>query len=76
VGDICGHFYTADGVRVDQAYPGVSNGIIGEQLLACPQTIVIASGAEKVAPILGLLRIHMVDVLVTDERTAEQVLLA
>ncbi|GIK75505.1 MAG: glucitol operon activator [Chloroflexota bacterium] len=76
VGDICGHFYTADGVLVDDAYPGVSIGISWQQLHACPQTIVIASGLEKVAPILGLLRIHMIDVLVTDERTAEQVLLA
>lgn len=76
VGDICGHFYTADGLLVDDAYPGVSIGISWQQLHACPQTIVIASGAEKVAPILGLLRIHMIDVLVTDERTAEQVLLA
>lgn len=76
VGDICGHFYTADGVLVDDAYPGVSIGISWQQLHACPQTIVIATGAEKVAPILGLLRIHMIDVLVTDERTAEQVLLA
>ena len=76
VGDICGHFYTAEGVLVDDAYPGVSIGISWQQLHACPQTIVIASGAEKVAPILGLLRIHMIDVLVTDERTAEQVLLA
>lgn len=76
VGDICGHFYTADGVLVDDAYPGVSIGISWQQLLACPQTIVIASGAEKVAPILGLLRINMIDVLVTDEHTAEQVLAA
>lgn len=76
VGDICGHFYTADGALVDDAYPGVSIGISWQQLLACPQTIVIASGAEKVTPILGLLRINMIDVLVTDERTAEQVLLA
>ncbi len=75
VGDICGHFYTVDGKVVDDAYPGVSIGISWQQLLACPQVIVIASGGEKVAPILGLLRIHMIDVLVTDERTAEKVLL-
>lgn len=75
VGDICGHFYTADGVLVDEAYPGVSIGISWQQLLACPQLVVIATGSEKVAAIQGLLRIQMIDVLVTDERTAEQVLL-
>lgn len=74
VGDICGHFYTIDGALVDNAYPGVSIGISWEQLRACPQRIVIATGPEKVAPILGLLRVRMIDVLVTDERTAEHVL--
>jgi len=74
VGDICGHFYTAQGDLVDDAYPGVSIGIRWEQLLACPQLVVIATGPEKVMPILGLLRIQMIDVLITDAWTAEQVL--
>ncbi|GIV67223.1 sugar-binding transcriptional regulator [Caldilinea sp.] len=74
VGDICGHFYTVQGELVDDAYPGVSIGIRWEQLLACPQLVVIATGPEKVAPILGLLRIQMIDVLITDAWTAEQVL--
>ncbi|MGQ9889755.1 MAG: sugar-binding transcriptional regulator [Aggregatilineales bacterium] len=74
VGDICGHFYTAQGELVDDAYQGISIGIRWEQLLVCSQVVVIAAGAEKVAPILGLLRIKMIDVLVTDAWTAEQVL--
>ncbi len=76
VGDICGHFYTAHGELVDDAYPGVSIGIRWEQLLACPQLVAIATGPEKVMPILGLLRIRMIDVLITDAQTAEQVLQA
>lgn len=76
VGDICGHFYTVHGTLVDDAYPGTSIGISWEQLRACPQRIIIATGTEKVAPILGLLRIRMIDVLVTDSSTAEQVLLS
>ncbi|MCS7062016.1 MAG: sugar-binding transcriptional regulator [Anaerolineae bacterium] len=75
VGDICGHFYTIDGTLVDNAYPGISIGISWEQLRACPRRVIIATGPEKAAPILGLLRINMIDVLVTDERTAEHVLL-
>jgi DNA-binding transcriptional regulator LsrR (DeoR family) len=33
----------------------------------------VASGLEKAAPILGLLRTQMVNVLVTDEQTASRV---
>jgi DNA-binding transcriptional regulator LsrR (DeoR family) len=73
VGDICGHFYTLDGDPVDDAYPGASIGISWEQLRLCPQLLVVASGLEKAAPILGLLRTQMVNVLVTDEQTASRV---
>jgi len=74
VGDICGHFYTAQGERIDDAYPGVSIGVSWTQLLECPQVVVVATGSEKVTPVLGLLRIRMIDVLVTDSRTAQHIL--
>ncbi len=74
VGDICGHFYNSCGEVVDHAYSGCAIGISWEQLLNCPRVVVIAAGEEKVKPLLPLLKIKMVDVLVTDERTAASLL--
>ena len=39
-----------------------------------PLSIGVAEGSAKVAPVLGALRGHLVNVLVTDVRTAEAVL--
>ncbi|HUQ44558.1 MAG TPA: sugar-binding domain-containing protein [Candidatus Limnocylindria bacterium] len=45
-----------------------------QALPAVPLAIGVAEGPSKVAPILGAIRGHLVNVLVTDERTAESVL--
>ncbi len=76
VGDICGHFYTSEGELVDHAFAGRSIGISWQQLVKCRRLISIACGDDKVKPLLGLLRIQMLDVLITDEATARQVLAA
>lgn len=72
VGDICGHFYNIEGELVDHAYAGVAIGISWQQLHNCRRLLVIATGEDKAAPLLGLLRIRMIDVLVTDEYTARR----
>ncbi|MBW7883674.1 MAG: sugar-binding transcriptional regulator [Caldilineaceae bacterium] len=74
VGDVGGHFFTIHGEPIDHAYSGTAIGISWQQLLDCPRLIAIASGPEKVNTLLGLLRIQMLNVLVTDEGTAKAIL--
>jgi deoxyribonucleoside regulator len=74
VGDICGHFYDINGNLLDHVYSGISIGISWDQLYKCNKLLVIATGDDKVKPLLGLLRTGMIDVLVTDEHTAQKLL--
>jgi Transcriptional regulator, contains sigma factor-related N-terminal domain len=66
------HFYNIEGELVDHAYAGVAIGISWQQLHNCRRLLVIATGEDKAAPLLGLLRIRMINVLVTDEYTARR----
>lgn len=74
VGDIIGHFLDAHGRPVDHA---INERVIAPSLpqLAKIATVVVASGGEHKAPIIGaVLRAGLVSVLVCDERTVERVL--
>ncbi len=73
VGDICGHFFAADGRLVDDVYPGRAIGISWEQLRRCPCIVAIAAGDGKVPALRTLLEARLVRFLVTDERTALQI---
>lgn len=72
LGDICGHFFAADGHFVDAAYPGRAIGMSIAQLQRCPQVVLVAAGDDKVNAIRALLRTGTVHALVADERTALQ----
>jgi deoxyribonucleoside regulator len=75
VGDICACHYDNDGrildIDINQRAIGVSL-----QTLSRPNCTVIgvAGGARKAAAILGALRGHYVDILVTDSMAAERIL--
>jgi lsr operon transcriptional repressor len=74
VGDIIGHFLDARGRPVDHE---INERVIAPSLqqLAKIATVLVASGGEHKAPILGaVLRAGLVSVLVCDERTVERVL--
>lgn len=73
LGDICGHFVEAHGVFIDDVYSGRAIGISAEQLRRCPCVVVVAAGPSKVPMIRALLDARLIHVLVTDERTAFQV---
>lgn len=73
IGDLCCHFFTADGRVVDDVYPGRAVGISWEQLQRCPCVIALAVGDSKVAAVRALIEARMIHVLVTDERTALQI---
>ena len=72
VGDLCGRFFNQNGEPC-----GAEEGVVGislEQLHALDGVIGVAGGVEKVSAILGALRGGYLNVLITDEATAQVVL--
>ncbi len=74
VGDICGHFFTKEGQLVDEAYSGRAIGATWEQLQRCPCLIAISCGSEKVHALGGILEAGLLQILITDELTAQEII--
>lgn len=74
VGDICSRFFDPDGRLADPAMDSRVVGITLEELKAKKNKIAVASGVRKVASIVGALNGKYVDVLYTDEKTAQAIL--
>jgi DNA-binding transcriptional regulator LsrR (DeoR family) len=73
VGDICARFFRADGQPVmdlDDRMMAIERA----ELAAIPTVVAVAAGPEKYAAIRGALRTGYMDVLVTDEMTAQHIL--
>jgi DNA-binding transcriptional regulator LsrR (DeoR family) len=71
VGDLCLHYYNAEGEPVLQDDEDPVIGMALPQLRQCPRVVALAGGIEKSAAIRGALTGHYVDVLITDRLTAE-----
>lgn len=71
VGDICFRFYDADGKPIKSPLMKRVIGIDLTKLRACRRVVGVAGGTQKVQAILGALRGGLIDVLITDQRTAE-----
>jgi DNA-binding transcriptional regulator LsrR (DeoR family) len=71
VGDICYRFFDADGQAVKSPLMRRVIGIDLVNLRACRRVVGVGGGAQKVHAILGALRGGLIDVLITDQRTAE-----
>lgn len=71
VGDICFRFFNADGQPIKSPLMKRIIGIDLEKLRACKRVVGVAGGIQKVPAILGALRGGLIDVLITDQRTAE-----
>jgi len=71
VGDMLGEWFDRSGAVVQAESSGRRIGITLDELRSRPQVIGVAGGHEKVDAIAGALRGHYLDVLVTDEGTAE-----
>ena len=71
VGDICFRFYDADGRPVRSRLMKRVIGIDLVKLRACKRVVGVAGGTQKQQAILGALRGGLIDVLITDQRTAE-----
>lgn len=74
VGDVCGQHFTIEGVVTDIPVAGYVFGVKVETLRAIPLVVGVAGGRAKASAILGALRAGLVNVLVTDESAAREVL--
>lgn len=74
IGDVCGRFYNLDGEMCALDFQQRLIGISLADLLAIPIRIGVAGGTPKVEPIIGALRGGLINVLVSDEATVQQVL--
>jgi lsr operon transcriptional repressor len=74
VGDVLGYFYDTDGRILDLDLHRQMVSLPPENLKRLPTVIGAAAGPNKVAPIRGALAGGWLDVLVTDEPTAEALL--
>ncbi len=71
VGDICFRFYNSEGQPIKSPLMKRVIGIDLERLRACKRVVGVAGGVQKMQAILGALRGKLIDVLITDQRTAE-----
>jgi deoxyribonucleoside regulator len=74
VGAICGRFYNIDGERCSNDLDDRIIGITLDELRRIKHKVGVALGQEKVDAILGALKGKLLDVLITDEKTAERLL--
>ena len=74
VGDVCSRFFNRAGEEL--AFPGSDRLIAVDlrTLSTLPVVIAVAAGRDKVAPIIAGARAHFFNRLVTDPRTAEEIL--
>ncbi len=73
-GDICAQHYSLTGEWLDIDINHRTVGITLDVLAGIDRVIGIAGGSRKGAAILGALRGHYVNVLITDDRAAQKVL--
>ncbi|MGW8949530.1 sugar-binding transcriptional regulator [Streptomyces sp. NPDC055709] len=74
VGDVCLHFFDADGRPTDTG-AGTAQRVVGiapEQLRAVPRCVAVAGGRRKTEAVRAALRGGLVNVLITDRFTAER----
>lgn len=74
VGDVCGHLFSVDGNLVDAELTRRIVTIDVAALRRIPRVVGVAVGAAKAEAILGALRGGLINVLVTDDATARDVL--
>lgn len=71
VGEVIGNYFTLDGQKVSTS---IDNRLISVKFpMKCP-VIGVAGGPHKVNPIIGAIKSGFIQGLVTDERTAQEIL--
>jgi deoxyribonucleoside regulator len=74
VGDICGRFFDLDGIEQPTPFGERIVGIDLADLRRASQSIGVATGPDKIEPLLGALNGGWINAVVTDEKTARQIL--
>ena len=74
IGDVCGRFYDLNGNMTAFEFQNRLIGISSKDLMHIPIRIGVAGGSAKVEPIIGALRNHLINILISDEKTIIDVL--
>lgn len=74
VGDICGSYFDRDGSHVQLEMNGRTIAIGFEEMQAIPNRIGVSGGPNKALPNIGAVRAGLLNVLITDENTAREML--
>ncbi len=69
-GDICLHFFDADGRSIESPFDDRVIGITLAELRVVRRVVAVAGGARKLRALQGAMRSGLVDVLITDSFTA------
>lgn len=72
IGDVATHFFTDKG-KIIELYKNTSRASV-DNLKNAKTTIAIACGNSKAKAIVGALKTKLIDVLITDEHTANKIL--
>ncbi len=74
VGDICGSYFSYEGLPVRLEMDERTIAISFEEMREIPNRIGVSGGAHKAAPNIGAARAGLLNVLITDEYTAREML--
>jgi len=74
VGAVCGRFFDDRGKTCWSQLDGRTIGLNLEEIKRIKHKVCIVTGQEKLAGVLGAIRGRLLDVLITDENTAESLL--
>ena len=72
VGEVCTHYFDLNGKLIQSGLEDRVFAIDLDSLLRIPLRIGVGCGAEKVQSIIGAVRGHFINVLITDQNTAEK----
>lgn len=76
VGDICGSYFSYEGSAIDLEMDERTIAIGFEEMKSIPDRIAVSGGPHKVLPNIGAIRAGLINVLLTDEKTAKDMLRA
>jgi DNA-binding transcriptional regulator LsrR (DeoR family) len=74
VGDMLFNFYDSEGAIIDHPVNRRIMSVAIDKLRNAPARVLASGGPEKIACILGAIKLADINVLVTDEQTAETLL--
>lgn len=74
VGDICGSYFSRDGSQVELEMNARTIAIEFDEMKAIPNRIGVSGGPNKALPNIGAVRAGLLNVLITDETTAREML--